>query len=389
MKESVEDLAVFGGPAQFSSIKPVGQLAVPELETYLESLQPSFEHGRLSSGVAVRQLESRLASFHNVEHCIAVANACIGLVMVLRSLAGAKSGSVVIPAFSYSGIPHVTQWASQTPRFCDVEELRHGLDPQAVFEAIDGETTAILAVCNVHGSCEIDGLCAVAGELGVPILFDSVSALGATYGGKTLGSFGRAEVFSLHATKMLNGFEGGYITTNDGDLAHELLAFRARARATLNEMHAVLAMASLEKLPDVMKRNETRYRAYEAGLERLTGLELLPYINERSERYTYQMALADVTERWPLTREETVRVLRAERAFAMSYYSPPLHRSSHCPPNVSVPHMPVSESLARRFMYLPVGEHTTVADAQSIVSLLGFVSEHGEEIAHRLRMAAV
>lgn len=387
MKRAVEELAIFGGTPLFDSIKPVGHLAVPPLDAYLERLRPIFHEHRLSgNGPVVAELERRLAEYHGVSHCIAVANACVGLVMVLRQLVGGKRGNAIVPAFSYSGIPHIVQWAGQMPKFCDVERRRHGLDPVAVDRAIDEDTTVILAVANVHGTCEIDALQEIASRRKVPIVFDSVSALGASFGGKMLGSFGRAEVFSLHATKMLNGFEGGYITTNDDALAQVLRDQRNSGvvNARLNEMHAALALLCVDQLDDVIGRNEARYRAYERELASVEGLELLRYVDEAREHYTYQMAFVAVTDRWPLTREDTVKVLRAERAFAMPYYSPALHHSSHCPIGVAVPELPVAEELARLFMYLPGGEHTTIDDVASCGELLRFVHEHGDEIRRRL-----
>lgn len=388
MKGAIEELAVFGGPALFDHIKPVGQLAAPPVEEYLVALKPLFERRRLSgNGTAVAELERRLAEYHGVRHCLAVSNACVGLVMVLRRLLGPRRGSVIVPAFSYSGIPHIVQWAAQMPKFCDVERLRHGLDPVAVDDAIDENTTAILAVANVNGTCEIEALEEVARRRRVPIVFDSVSALGATFKGRMLGGFGSAEVFSLHATKLLNGFEGGYITTDDDDLAGDLRCERDSGiiNARLNEVHATLALLCLDAMDGVIARNEARYRAYERHLRDLRGVALLPYINEREERYSYQMSFVAIDERWPLSREETVRVLRAERAFAMPYYSPPLHLSSHCPPGMSVPALPVAEDLAKRFMYLPGGEHTSIDDVESVSDLLHFISDRGDEIGSRLR----
>jgi dTDP-4-amino-4,6-dideoxyglucose len=390
-KASLDDLAVFGGVPLFSEIKPVGQLASPEPDRFLEEVRAIFDRRELTgNGPVVKTLEARLAALHGTAYCITVANACLGLVMMLRLVTRGRTGNVIVPAFSYSGIPHVVQWAGHMPKFCDVEELRHGLDPRSVRAAIDEKTVAILAVCNVNSACEISSLASIAKEKQLPIIFDSVSALGATYGGRMLGSFGDAEVFSLHATKMLNGFEGGYVTTNDGKLAEELIALRdgPRVNASLNEIHAALALLSLDMLDEIVERNRKRYEAYASVCARIAGLDLVPYVHAERERYTYQMAFAHVHEPWPLTREATIRVLRAENAFAMPYYSPPLHRSSHCPPGMIVPPMPVSESLAQRFMYLPVGEHTTIADVEALGELLEWISGRGDELRVRLRDSA-
>ena len=390
MKRSIDDLAVFGGAPLFESVKPFGQLSVPDVDAYLYSMRDIFKRRELTgNGPMVRALEERLRKFHNVTDCIAVVNACVALVMLMRIFAGGRRGNVVVPAFSYRGIPHVVQWAGQVSRFCDVERIRHGLDPNAVAAAIDDETTAILAVCTVYGISDIDALSAIAIERNVPLLIDSVSAMGATYGGRILGSFGEAEVFSLHATKMLAGFEGGYITTNDESLARTLREQRdsGSVNATLNEMHAAMALLSLDGLDAAIAENMLRYRAYEHVCKSSPGLELVGYVNEASERYTYQMALLGVCEPWPLTRQEMVTLLRAERAMVMPYYDTPLHRLAPSKTGMVVGEMPVAEEFARRFMYLPGGAHTSIGDVTRIGDLFDVLRKNGAEISDRLRRA--
>ena len=66
------------------------------------------------------------------------------------------------------------------------------------------------------------GIEKLAKDQNLPLLFDSVEASYADHNGNPIGSFGNAECFSVHASKFLNGFEGGYITTNNDDLACKL-----------------------------------------------------------------------------------------------------------------------------------------------------------------------
>ena len=292
-----------------------------------------------------------------------------------------------MPSFSYRGLPHFAQWAAQMPAFCDVEETTHGLDPRTLETRLDERTTAILAVSNFNSACSIDELCDLARRNGIPIFFDSVYAAGATYRGTPLGSFGCAEVFSLHATKLLNGFEGGYVTTDDDDLAAWLRRLRDGdgVNVRLNDVHAAMALASLDELATVIARNRERYRKYQSVCERLPGFALLPYRNEESERYNYQMAVVEVTDPWPFTRDETVKLLRAEGVAITAYYSPPLHRSAHAPAGSAVPDLPVSERLAERFMQLPVGELVSLEDIETLGAYLETVASQGASVAQRLR----
>jgi len=386
----IEEIAVFGGQPLFASPKPVGQLAMPEFRQYEEVLKRILEGRRFTGGgPMVRELERRLAAFHEVRHCLAFANAGLALVMLMRVLARGRDGEVIMPAFSYRGLPHFARWAAQMPRFCDVERETHGLDVDSVASSINERVTCILAVSNVTGPCDVERLCALASASDVPIFFDSVYAFGSTYRGRRLGCFGRAEVFSMHATKLLNGFEGGYLTTDDDGLTQELRDLRdgSSVNVELSELHAAMALLCLDDVPAVIARNRERYLAYRTVCDGLQGLRLLPYRKDGEEAHNYEMAIVEVEPSWLLTRDETVRLLRAENAIIASYYSPPLHRSPHCPPEVVTPALPVSEDLSTRFLQLPVGELVSLEDIERLADYLQFINHRSEEIATRLRRA--
>jgi dTDP-4-amino-4,6-dideoxyglucose len=385
----IDDIAIFGGEPLFSTPRPIGQLATPDIVEYFGVLQRAYDSRSLtSSGPITQELELRLAQYHGVTHCIALANAGLGLILLMRILANGRMGEVIMPAFGYNGLPHFSQWAGQMPRFCDVDPQSHGLDPLAVDAAICDRTTSIMAVPSFHDPGAIDELCALASARDIPIFFDSVNALGASYRGRMLGSFGRAEVFSLHATKLLNGFEGGYVTTNDDALADALRQHRHAPDAQLNDVHAALALCGIRGLDGIIERNKMRFDAYVRICSDLPGLDPMLYASYPRERTAFPLVVARVGDRWPLTRDETVTVLRAEGVAIGAYYSPPLHRSSHAPRELPISDLPVAESLARAFLQLPAGELVTVEDIERLGERLTFVSTEGDAVASRLRSGA-
>jgi dTDP-4-amino-4,6-dideoxyglucose len=401
-KGGVDDLAIFGGAPLFSSPRPIGQLDAPDVEQYLALLRESYDARHLANdGPLLVRLEARVARLHGVKHCIALANAGLGLTMLMQLFARGRPGEVIMPAFSYRGLPHFCRWAGQAPRFCDVDARTHFIDARSAEGAVSSATTAILAVCNFNDPGDIEGICAVGRRHGVPVILDSVYAVGASYGGRMLGSFGRAEVYSFHATKLLNGFEGGYVTTDDEELARMLRWQRnfclpglkpagapdylLGLNAKLNELHAALALISVERIDEVIARNRARYDAYRDGLAKIPGVSLLPYAE--GERANYQMAVIEIRPGWPLTRDQTVMLLRAEGAAISAYYSPPLHRSEHSGGGETPP-LPVAEELGRRFVQLPVGELVSLEDVADLCRLLAFVAERGDAVARRAAQGA-
>jgi dTDP-4-amino-4,6-dideoxygalactose transaminase len=382
-KADLAELALCGGPPLFDRPRPIGQLAAPPLADFLAALK------REPLERQVQALEAELADYHRVPHVVAIANAALGLMLLMRLLADGRNGEFVIPAFSYRGLPHFARWAGLQPRFCDVEAERHTLCPAALVGVIGPQTRGVLGVANFNSPGRLDRLQAVCDAAGVPLILDSVYALGCSWRGQRLGGFGLAEVYSLHATKLLNGFEGGYICTLDAALAARLRGLREGVgappalRAVLQPLHALMARLSLRELDDTLARNRDRDRAYRHALAGLPGLRLIEA--EAGEQSSYQMVVAELAPPWPLSRDQTVALLRAEGAAISAYYSPALHRSEHVPSGPVLPECPVAERLADRLLQLPVGEHVSLADIAAISALLRLISEQGEALVLRLQ----
>ncbi len=75
-------------------------------------------------------------------------------------------------------------------------------------------------------ACDTDAIEAIAQKRGLKVLYDAAHAFGCTRNGKMIGGFGSCEIFSFHATKFLNSFEGGAVVTNDATLADKMRLMR-------------------------------------------------------------------------------------------------------------------------------------------------------------------
>jgi len=397
LKKNINDLALLGGKPLFESPRPIGQLALPDEETFFSYIGDIYKHKRITNnGPLARELENRLARLHGVEYCLVFANASLALILLMKVLSRGSQGEVIMPAFTYSGLPHLSQWAGQYPRFCDIDRDTHTLDPEAVANSVTHSTTVILAVHQVNSPCHVDELHDISEQNDVPLLFDSVHGIHCHYNGKPLGGFGKAEVFSLHATKLLNGFEGGYVTTSDPELTEVLRKIRnfgideygnvdmLGLNAKLNEIHAAMALACLDSQDDILSKNKERVALYNRYFETIPGLDWIPY---QSQDMNFEFALLYVPPDWPITRDDLVRMLRAENALARAYYSPPLHLSSHCPADMKPPNLPVTEELSGRIIQMPAGELVNEKDISILSDFTMFAYKNSDEINFRIKAA--
>lgn len=398
---SLDQLARFGGRPRFDRVRPIGQLSVPDRARFRANMRELYAGGASAGSLAlVQRLEAELCALHEVEACVAYSNACVALIALTELVAVVPGGEVILPAFTYMGLPHLVQWTGHRPRFCDVHPTEHTLDVAAVRACIGPNTAAILGVHQVNATCRVEALDALSRETGVPVIYDAVHGLYNTHRGAPVGGFGRAEVFSLHATKMLNGFEGGYITTNDVALARDLCVLRDHGRGEdgrpqrlglhggLSEVHAGFALAGIPELPAACERNLRRYERYIAGLAGVPGLRVVRYPDD-GERRNREFTLVWVEADFGLDRDQVVEVLLAEGTRARAYYGPPVHLTDHRPDDMPAPSLPVTERLARHIIQMPVGEHVSLEDIDVICSVLRALYERRHEARERFAAAAM
>ncbi|GAA0322529.1 aminotransferase class I/II-fold pyridoxal phosphate-dependent enzyme [Actinoallomurus spadix] len=368
MKTALRDLALFGGPVVFAEPLHVGRPNIPDRDGLMKRVAEALDRGRLTNfGPLVREFEARVAEVAGTRHCVAVCNATVGL-QVLICAAGLR-GEVIVPSFTYVATPHALWWEGVTPIFCDIDPETGNLDPAQVARLITDRTTGILGVHVWGRPCAVDELRALADEHDLQLLYDSAHAIGCGKAGRPVGSFGRAEVFSFHATKFVNAFEGGAIVTDDDALAARVRSVHyfgfddggdvvsVGTNAKMNEISAAMGLTSLDHLPGLLARNRANHERYVRGLAGVPGVRVRePAPDEVSN---HQFVTVDVDAGTAgFDRDALAAVLRAENVLVRTHFDPCCHRRApyRDRPEVHSPlPLPHSEALSSRVMQLPTG----------------------------------
>lgn len=395
-KTKVDDLAVFGGNPLFQQPLQVGQLKTPPIEKLEEAFRGIFERRYFSSnGPLVRELDERFAEYLGVRHAICVTNGTMALIIALESLQ--LTGEIIVPTFTFPATVQAPVWAGLKPVFCDVDPETHMITPETVAPVITDRTVAILGVHLWGRACDIEGLQSLADQHGLKLIFDAAHAIDCTYKGQKIGGFGQAEAFSFHATKILNGAEGGCITTNDNDLAAAMRTIRTvhesetfadvtlRLNGRMSEAQAAMALLSLKDLPANIAKNKTIHQAYESHIKNIPGIELIAY--DSSEQNNYQYVIIDVKEEEAgLSRDMIVEILKGENILARKYFHPGVHRMKPFAdwyPNIAES-IPVTEGLCKRLFQLPNSNPLEMPDVEKICDLLHFIVSNANTLSERL-----
>ena len=388
-------LAVLGGAPAFAERLHVGRPNIGDRTRLLERFEDLLDRRWLTNdGPYVQEFERRLAQLLEVRHVVAMCNATVALEIAVRALG--MTGEVIVPSFTFVATAHALQWQQITPVFCDVDPATHNIDPERVESLVTPRTTGIVGVHVWGRPADVTALAEIAARRGLRLLYDAAHAFGCTAGGRMIGGFGDAEVFSFHATKFLTSGEGGAVATSDDALAERMRLMRnfgfagydqvvyVGTNGKMGELPAAMGLTSLDAIDRFVAANRTNHAAYTAALAGIPGITIVPY--DAAERSNYQYVVVEVEEgEAGLGRDELQRVLWAENVMARRYFYPGCHRMEPYRsyfPNAGLL-LPETERLVTRVLTLPTG---TAMDDASVARVCGIVRAAVED-APRVRRA--
>lgn len=366
----------------FSAPLHVGRPNIGDQGRFLELTLGVLERSWLTNhGPLVQAFEQRLADYLGVMHCIVTANGTVGLELAIRALG--LQGEVILPSLTFIATAHALQWQGIRPVFADIDPLTYNLDPAAVEVAITPATSGILGVHLYGRPCDISGLAAVARRHGLALLFDAAHAFGCTHQERMIGNFGACEVFSFHATKVFNTFEGGAVATNDDDLARKIRLMQnfgfagedhviyVGVNGKMTEVCAAMGLTNLDSLDRFIAVNRVNLARYRVGLEKVPGIRFIHYPEAERNNFHYVILEVDAAE-FGLSRDALKEVLRRNNVLARRYFYPGCHRME--PYRTFYPKagesLPVTEAFCERVLALPTGTQVNAEQIDLISDII-------------------
>ena len=396
MKSNLADLGIFGGTPEFDRDLHVGRPNIGDRQALLKRINDLLDRRWLTNdGPLLQEFEQRICQLIGVKHCVGVCNATIGLEILAKAIG--LSGEVILPSFTFIATAHALRWHGVTPVFCDIDPATHNLDPWRVEELITGRTTAVIGVHVWGRPCNVDALADLARHHNLKLLFDAAHAFGCSHTGRMIGGFGNAEIFSFHATKFVNAFEGGAIVTNDSELAAKLRLMRNFGFAGLDtvtslgtngkmsEVSAAMGLTSLESLEKFVAANYRNYIEYRQQLADVPGISLLTF--DEDEKCNYQYVVLEIDEHaMGITRDQLDDILWAENILSRRYFYPGCHRME--PYRTRYPQaslwLPETERLANKVLCLPTGTAMGSTEIKGICQLIQLIACEREAVKERM-----
>ncbi len=240
-------------------------------------------------GENVQAFEKEFASFCHAQHGIGVSDGTAALHIILRAMGIGPGDEVITVSHTFIATAEAISLAGAKPVFVDIDPITCLMDAAQVEAKITPRTQAIVPVHLYGQTVDLDPLAKLAAKHGLKIVEDACQAHGAEYKGRRAGSLGHAAAFSFYFSKNLGAYgEGGFISTNDDELArrirmirdhgserryyHDLIGFNAR----LDEIQAAVLRAKLpylESWNDQRRAHTARYNELLKGTPAITPSE--------------------------------------------------------------------------------------------------------------------
>ena len=397
IKRKIHDLAIFGGTPAFEEKLHVGRPNIGNREKLLIRINDLLDRRWLSNnGPFVQEFEQSIADLLSVKHCIAMCNATVALEITARALG--LHNEVIVPSFTFIATAHALNWQGITPVFGDVDPHTHNLDPSKIEALITPHTTGIIGVHVWGRPCAIETLSEIAKRRNLKLIFDAAHAFGNSHKGRMIGNYGQAEVFSFHATKFLNTFEGGAVVTNDDDLASKIRNMKnfgfvgydnvasVGTNGKMSEVSAAMGLTELESMDNYISINRHNYGQYKQNLSGISGVKLIAL--DEVEKCNYQYIVLEIDDQIAgINRDRLVEILHAENVLARRYFYPGCHQMEpyHTDPYYKGFHLPETELLCQKVLSLPNGSCINNDDLiQKISGIIRFAVENGSAINERL-----
>ncbi|MBN2437552.1 MAG: DegT/DnrJ/EryC1/StrS family aminotransferase [Deltaproteobacteria bacterium] len=239
----------------------------------------------------VREFEKAFAKYCGAQYALGVTSGSSALKIALTALDVGPGDEVICPAFTFMATYESVLEVGGIPVMADIDDTLN-LDPDDIPKKITPRTKAVIPVHMCGAPARIDKIVKVAKKHKLLVLEDTAQALGASFNGKKLGSFGQMGIFSFDHYKTITTGEGGMVITNDRNLYHRaewyhdhghdhlspvsraldgrtILGFNYR----MNELQGAIGLAQLRKLNRVIAAQRKNQAVVMGFLSEIPGIK--------------------------------------------------------------------------------------------------------------------
>ena len=339
----------------------------PEID---QAIHAVLDSGQFILGKEVGEFECQVAGYVGVKEAVGCASGTDALQIAMMAFGIGPSDEVITTPFTFVATAETIGILGAKPVYVDIDPVTFNIDPGKIEAAITPRTKAIIPVHLYGQPADMDPIMAIARRRGLKVIEDAAQAMGASYKGKKVCSFGDAGCISFFPSKNLGGFgDGGMVVTDDPALGakirmiaahgskkryyHEVLGVNSR----LDTIQAALLSVKLRYLESW---NSSRQHCASRYDELLKGTPVtVPHIARSGQHIFHQY-----TVRAP-KRDMLAAFLKENGIPHAIYYPVPLHlQEAFAMAGNRKGDFPVTEKAAEEVLSLPM--HTELTEEQLV-----------------------
>ena len=351
----------------------------------IAAVQEALQLPRLSGGRNVERFEEAFAAKVGRRDAVATSTGGQAMQLALKGLGIGLGDEVVCTSYSFKETAHAIWAVGAIPVFAEIDYWSGTLDATRVEARVTPRTRAIVAM-NTNGHPAPWGpLEELAARLGLPLVEDSTEAIGSSWQGRPVGSFGRCSVFDFSHPGAITCGEGGMVVTDDDLLASRLRNLRGRRledrgsvvggafspmQAGMSEIAAALGYVQLQRLEGILLRRQHTERLYQKHIRSFEGIKD-PYLAPDATEVHWMLYVVHLGKRFTRqARDAIVEDLKASDIEAAAYCHPMHTQRFHIDRGHRRGDLPVTERIADRAIALPLHRNISEEQVAFVVSTM-------------------
>lgn len=240
------------------------------------------------------ELETHLKSRIGAKHCFMVPSGTSAIITGLVALDIKPGDEVIVPNYTMVATMNAVRLIGAVPILVDVDSETFTMNLDAVRKSVNEKTKAVIHVSLNNRSCGLKSIVDFCKGRRIYLLEDAAQSLGCTLDGKHYGSFGDVGCFSLSTPKIITTGQGGFIITDNDDIAAKILRIKNFGRRSggieeydsfgvnfkFTDIQAVIGLAQLSKIDYRIKHLRSIFYEYYQELSVCRNVKILPPQNE-------------------------------------------------------------------------------------------------------------
>jgi dTDP-4-amino-4,6-dideoxygalactose transaminase len=352
-------------------------------EATIAAVADVLRSGWITSGPKVQAFEKLLSEYFGGRPVRTFNSGTCTMEIALRIVGIGAGDEVITTPISWVATANVIIEVGATPVFADIDPITRNIDLDKVEAAITPRTKAIIPVYLAGRPVDMDRLYAIAKKHNLRVVEDAAQAIGSSWKGKKIGSFGDFASFSFQANKNITTGEGGCLVLNNAEEARLAEKYRLQGvtrsgldgidvdllggKFNMTDMMAAIGLGQMKNVDAITAHRRALAKYYfelfGSDFEAKTGAQLPPVDYENTNWHLFQIVLPN-----SITRADFMAKM-LEHQIAVGYHYAPIHLfTMYRARGFKEGMFPVAEHVGKQIVTLPMFYAMSMQDVERTVA---------------------